>query len=168
MLALLPLLITLLSHGTDILPRCLSIFESYLLLDSPAVVSVSTAFNLSGSGETGLDDGLSQACASPFFASIHDLLEGLKLDAVKVILHALNTVYLTAPPSSWAAALDSSGCFATYLKVIGSAVRSLHVVIHMLARRAYACLVALQEISALIVTKCTSTVAALAKVVDYY
>ncbi|GAA5866359.1 hypothetical protein JCM3774_006631 [Rhodotorula dairenensis] len=112
MLALLPLLITLLAHGTDILPRCLSIFESYLLLDSPSVVS---------------------ACASPLFASIHDLLEGLKLDAVKVILHALNTVYQTAPPSSWAAALDSSGCFATYLKVIGSTDISALIVTKYLA-----------------------------------
>ncbi|TKA55315.1 hypothetical protein B0A53_02239 [Rhodotorula sp. CCFEE 5036] len=97
MLSLLPLLVSLLANGTDILPRCLAIFESYLLLDSPSVVS---------------------ACASPFFASIHGLLEGLKFEAVKVVLHALNTVYQTAPTSAWAGALESSGCFATYLKVI--------------------------------------------------
>ncbi|GAA5991993.1 hypothetical protein JCM10908_000686 [Rhodotorula pacifica] len=112
MLSLLPLLVTLLAHGTDILPRCLAIFESYLLLDSTTVVS---------------------ACASQLFASIHDLLEGLKLDAVKVILHALNTVYQTAPPAAWAAALDSSGCFATYLKVIGSPEISALIVTKYLA-----------------------------------
>ncbi|BGP52842.1 hypothetical protein JCM8202v2_000399 [Rhodotorula sphaerocarpa] len=99
MLAILPLLISLLAHGTDILPRCLAIFESYLLLDTPSVVS---------------------ACAVQLFASIHDLLGGLKLEAVKVVLHALNTVFQTSPPSTWAAALDASGCFAVYLETIAN------------------------------------------------
>ncbi|POY71320.1 hypothetical protein BMF94_5632 [Rhodotorula taiwanensis] len=97
MLGLLPLLISLLATGTDILPRCLAIFESYLLLNAPVVVP---------------------PVVNGLFSSIQDLLEGLKLDAVKVILHALNTVYQTAPPASWAHALDASGCFAFYLTTI--------------------------------------------------
>lgn len=118
MLSLLPLLVSLLANGTDILPRCLAIFESYLLLDSPAVVSV-RRLRLDSPHETRvLTRPRVQACASPFFASIHGLLEGLKFEAVKVVLHALNTVYQTAPSSSWAGALEASGCFATYLKVI--------------------------------------------------
>jgi hypothetical protein len=119
MLSLLPLLVSLLANGTDILPRCLAIFESYLLLDSPSVVSVRRLRLICPSHETRVLTHLRvQACASPFFASIHGLLEGLKFEAVKVVLHALNTVYQTAPTSAWAGALESSGCFATYLKVI--------------------------------------------------
>ncbi|GAA5972295.1 hypothetical protein JCM11641_002396 [Rhodosporidiobolus odoratus] len=99
MLSLLPLLITLLANGTDVLPRCLAILESYLLLDGPRIVS---------------------ACATNLFAAVHDLLDGLKLEAVKVVLHALNTVFQTAPASAWIEALDASGCFAAFLKVISA------------------------------------------------
>lgn len=41
MLSLLPLLITLISAGTDILPQALRILESYILLDATNVLSVS-------------------------------------------------------------------------------------------------------------------------------
>lgn len=41
LLALLPSLVALLEQGTDILPKCLAIFESYLLLDAPRVMEVS-------------------------------------------------------------------------------------------------------------------------------
>lgn len=40
MLSLLPLLISLLSSGTDVLPRVLKILESYLLLDASGVLRV--------------------------------------------------------------------------------------------------------------------------------
>ncbi|BGP12651.1 hypothetical protein JCM10213v2_000568 [Rhodosporidiobolus nylandii] len=97
MLSLLPLLISLITEGTDVLPRCLAIFESYLLLDGPAV-----------------------SCATHFFGAVHDLLDGLKLEAVKVVLHALNTVFQAAPASAWVEALDASGCFARFLQVIAA------------------------------------------------
>ncbi|GAA6004411.1 hypothetical protein JCM10207_000715 [Rhodosporidiobolus poonsookiae] len=99
MLGLLPLLVSLLASGTDVLPRCLAIFESYLLLDGPGVM---------------------QVCSTELFAAIHDLLDGLKLEAVKVVLHALNTVFQSAPPNIWVGALDASGCFASFLRVISS------------------------------------------------
>lgn len=121
MLAILPLLISLLAHGTDILPRCLAIFESYLLLDTPSVVSVGHRVMCCMLGSAHRQ-ALSQACAVQLFASIHDLLGGLKLEAVKVVLHALNTVFQTSPPSTWAAALDASGCFAVYLETIANPV----------------------------------------------
>jgi hypothetical protein len=40
MLGLLPVLVTILGTGMDILPRCLLILESYLLLDAATVLSV--------------------------------------------------------------------------------------------------------------------------------
>lgn len=40
MLRLVPALVALVASGTDALPRCLSIFESYLLLDAPRVLEV--------------------------------------------------------------------------------------------------------------------------------
>ncbi|BGP21505.1 hypothetical protein JCM10295v2_000380 [Rhodotorula toruloides] len=99
MLGLLPILVTLLGTGMDILPRCLLILESYLLLDAAAVLSL---------------------CANEVFTSVQDLLDGLKLDAVKVILHALNTVFQLAPPAVWAAPLEVSGCFAAFVKAISA------------------------------------------------
>ncbi|GAA5857039.1 hypothetical protein JCM8547_007927 [Rhodosporidiobolus lusitaniae] len=99
MLSLLPLLISLLASGTDVLPRCLAILESYLLLDGPGVVSV---------------------CSACLFPAVHDLLDGLKLEAVKVVLHALNTVFQTAPAATWIEALEASGCFASFLKVVSA------------------------------------------------
>ncbi|CEQ38881.1 SPOSA6832_00361, partial [Sporobolomyces salmonicolor] len=101
MRGLLPLLISLLSYGTDVLPRCLAIFESYLLLDAAGVISV---------------------CSTNFFTAIQDLLDGLKLEAVKVVLHTLNTVFQAAPASVWAGALDSSGCFARFLTSVSQPV----------------------------------------------
>ncbi|BGP28678.1 hypothetical protein JCM10296v2_000414 [Rhodotorula toruloides] len=99
MLGLLPILVTLLGTGMDILPRCLLILESYLLLDAAAVLSL---------------------CANEVFAAVQDLLDGLKLEAVKVILHALNTVFQLAPPAMWAGPLDASGCFAAFVKTISA------------------------------------------------
>ncbi|PRQ76874.1 Armadillo-type fold [Rhodotorula toruloides] len=99
MLSLLPILVTLLGTGMDILPRCLLVLESYLLLDATAVLSL---------------------CANGVFTAVHDLLDGLKLEAVKVILHALNTVFQLAPPATWAGPLDASGCFAAFVKAISA------------------------------------------------
>lgn len=42
MLGLVPMLIAILDRATDVLPRCLAIFESYLLLDAQAVLTVRT------------------------------------------------------------------------------------------------------------------------------
>ncbi|GAA5891120.1 hypothetical protein JCM6882_006430 [Rhodosporidiobolus microsporus] len=99
MLGLLPLLVSLIAAGTDVLPRCLAILESYLLLDGAGVVSL---------------------CSSELFVAIHEALDGLKLEGIKVVLHALNTVFQTAPAATWMPALDASGCFETFLKVISS------------------------------------------------
>ncbi|KAJ8297055.1 Importin-11 [Rhodotorula toruloides] len=99
MLGLLPILVALLGTGMDILPRCLLILESYLLLDATAVLSL---------------------CANEVFTAVQDLLDGLKLEAVKVILHALNTVFQLAPPALWAGPLDASGCFAAFVEAISA------------------------------------------------
>ncbi|GAA6047821.1 hypothetical protein JCM3770_004659 [Rhodotorula araucariae] len=99
MLQLLPALVALVANGTEALPRCLAIFESYLLLDAPRVLEL---------------------CAADFFAAIAPLLDGLALDALKVVLHALNTAFQTAPPQCWAAALDASGCFDGFVKVVSA------------------------------------------------
>lgn len=66
-----------------------------------------------------------QTCASGLFAAVHDLLDGLELSAVKVVLHALNTVFQTAPASTWVEALDASGCFSKFLQVISGTVSRL-------------------------------------------
>ncbi|GAA5872418.1 hypothetical protein JCM16303_004510 [Sporobolomyces ruberrimus] len=98
MLALLPSLVTLIGQGTDILPRCLSIFESYLLLHASKVLEL---------------------CSRELFKSVSELLDGLRLEAVKIVLHAMNTIFRTCPnPTIWAAALDESGCFQTMLQVV--------------------------------------------------
>ncbi|BGP36629.1 hypothetical protein JCM10449v2_000530 [Rhodotorula kratochvilovae] len=99
MLQLLPALTLLIANGTEVLPRCLAIFESYLLLDAPRVLEL---------------------CATDFFAAIAPLLDGLALDALKVVLHALNTVFQTAPPQCWAAALDASGAFDVFVRVVSA------------------------------------------------
>ncbi|GJN91530.1 hypothetical protein Rhopal_004553-T1 [Rhodotorula paludigena] len=96
MLSLVPTLIAILDRATDVLPRCLAIFESYLLLDAQAVLTI---------------------CSTEFFAAVREILAGLQLDALKVVLHALNTVFQTAPPTHWAAALDASLCFDRMLQV---------------------------------------------------
>ncbi|GAA6025975.1 hypothetical protein JCM11491_006406 [Sporobolomyces phaffii] len=107
MLGLLPALVGLIAQGTDVLPRCLSIFESYLLLDSQTVI---------------------EACSGSYFSAISPLLgdasgEGLRLEGVKVVLHSLNTVFKTCPAdsgsvASWAGPLDESGCFQRVLQVV--------------------------------------------------
>ncbi|GAA6036573.1 hypothetical protein JCM8097_001232 [Rhodosporidiobolus ruineniae] len=107
MLNLLPLLVSLIGGGTDVLPRCLTILESYLLLDGAQVMNL---------------------VAADLFTAISSLLDGLKLEAAKVVLHALNTVYQAAPPSSWINALDASGCFATYIQVIAAKDHSALIV----------------------------------------
>ncbi|GAA5826975.1 hypothetical protein JCM11251_002187 [Rhodosporidiobolus azoricus] len=99
MLNLLPLLISLIAAGTDVLPRCLAILESYLLLDGPGVVTL---------------------CASELFTAVHEQLEGLKLEGVKIVLHALNTVFQTAPAAAWVGAFDASRCLESFFKVLTS------------------------------------------------
>ncbi|GAA5932542.1 hypothetical protein JCM3775_005950 [Rhodotorula graminis] len=99
MLRLVPALVALLASGTDALPRCLAIFESYLLLDAPKVLEL---------------------CAADFFAAIRTFIEGLALESLKVVLHALNTVFQSAPPQCWAAALDASGWFDVTVKIISA------------------------------------------------
>ncbi|GAA5896429.1 karyopherin KAP120 [Sporobolomyces salmoneus] len=101
MLSLLPSLVNLLGQGTDVLPKCLSIFESYLLLDASKVMEL---------------------CNVSFFTSISNLLDGLRLEAVKTVLHSMNTIFKTCPsPASWAAALDESLCFQRMLEVVSQA-----------------------------------------------
>ncbi|GAA5831223.1 hypothetical protein JCM3766R1_002972 [Sporobolomyces carnicolor] len=97
LLALLPSLVALLEQGTDILPKCLAIFESYLLLDAPRVMEL---------------------CNTSFFAAISSLLDGLRLEAVKVVLHSMNTIFKTCQSSRWAAAVDGSLCFQRMLEVV--------------------------------------------------
>ena len=58
--------------------------------------------------------------------AIESILGDLKLDAVKKILHAVNTVVQFAPVSTWAGALDSTNAF---LKLVGSAVEDGDVLI---------------------------------------
>ncbi|ORY75687.1 armadillo-type protein [Leucosporidium creatinivorum] len=94
MLALLPLLVSLLAAGTDVLPVCFRILESYMLLDATTVL---------------------QLCGADLFAAFEDLLGELKLEAVKVILHGLNTVVKTSPIDNWAGTLDSSAAFIKLL-----------------------------------------------------
>ncbi|GAA6061030.1 hypothetical protein JCM10212_004604 [Sporobolomyces blumeae] len=95
--ALVPLLMNLIVEGLDVLPRCLSIFESYLLLDAPRVLEI---------------------CSSAFFNGIAPLLDGLRLEAVKVVLHAFNTVFQASPPERWANEVHESGCFERVLEVV--------------------------------------------------
>ncbi len=87
MMGLLPVLVQHLAAGTDVLPRCLRILESYLLLNAPAVL---------------------EACCSDLFVVIENLLGDLKLEAVKAILHALDTILRTTPCQSWIGALDQT------------------------------------------------------------
>lgn len=49
MLGLLPMLVALIASATDVLPRCLSILESYLLLDAVSVLHVSPVLSRSSS-----------------------------------------------------------------------------------------------------------------------
>jgi hypothetical protein len=87
MMGLLPVLVQHLAAGTDVLPRCLRILESYLLLNAQAVLDV---------------------CCSDLFVAIENLLGDLKLEAVKAILHALDTILRTTPCQSWMGALDQT------------------------------------------------------------
>lgn len=61
-------------------------------------------------------DGRSpQLCAVDLFTAFEGLLGELKLSAVKVILHALNTAFQTSSIEGWAGALDSSAAFVKLL-----------------------------------------------------
>lgn len=93
---------------------------------------------------------MSQICSTEFFAAVREILAGLQLDALKVVLHALNTVFQTAPPTHWAAALDASLCFDRMLQVAAAKVREF--VRHLNFLRSDLSLT--QDSSALIVTKC--------------
>lgn len=97
MMALLPVLVQHLAAGTDVLPRCLQILESYLLIDAPAVL---------------------QVCCSDLFAVIENLLGDLKLEAVKAILHALDTILRKTPCHAWIGALDQTNAIGKLLAPI--------------------------------------------------
>jgi hypothetical protein len=97
MFRLLPMLIGLLDQGTDVLPKCLSIYESYLLLDPNKVLELT---------------------ANEFFNSCSSLLDGLSLQAVKTVLHCINLIFKTSTSQKWAQALDESGCFQRLLQVV--------------------------------------------------
>ncbi|GAA5950880.1 hypothetical protein JCM3765_004618 [Sporobolomyces pararoseus] len=104
MFQLLPNLLSLLNQGTDVLPKILSIFESYLLLDSnPNKVLETTSLN--------------------FFSTVSNLLDGLRFEAVKIVLHSINMVFKTTSTTpegvhQWVRALDESGCFQKMLEEI--------------------------------------------------
>lgn len=100
-----------------------------------------------------LADHIPQLCANEVFTAVQDLLDGLKLEAVKVILHALNTVFQLAPPALWAGPLDASGCFPAFVKAISANVRACRV-LPLQSSRLTQCL---QDHSALIVSKCQSS-----------
>lgn len=108
MAGLLPLLVALLSAGTDVLPRCLKILESYLLLDAAQVLAVCCLPSLPHPRLA--NDVLStlQGYSSALFGAIETLMGDLKPEAVKQILHATNTIFQVAPVETWAAALDQS------------------------------------------------------------
>lgn len=54
-------------------------------------------------------------CVNDLFVAFEDLLGDLKVDAARVILHALDTIFQTAPVETWAAALEGSGAFIKLL-----------------------------------------------------
>lgn len=126
MLNLLPLLVTLLSAGTDVLPRVLKILESYLLLDASRVLQVSV-FSQRSRAHSRLRLTVSitfQLCSNDLFVAFGSLLGELKLSAAKSILHALNTVFLTSPVELWATALDSSNALIKLVRPMTGNVRS--------------------------------------------
>ncbi|KAL8284260.1 hypothetical protein RQP46_005009 [Phenoliferia psychrophenolica] len=95
MLSLLPLLLSLLSSGTDVLPRVLRILESYLLLDASRVL---------------------QLCSNDLFVSFENLLGDLNIEPLKAVLRAMEAVFSTAPTVAWAQALDGSNAMLKILK----------------------------------------------------
>ncbi|KAM0793458.1 hypothetical protein ACM66B_000901 [Microbotryomycetes sp. NB124-2] len=95
MVALLPSLVALIAAATDVLPRCLCILESYLLLDASSVL---------------------QVCAVNLAASLESILGDIKLDALKKILHAVDTILQLAPANVWATAFDETNLFIKLLK----------------------------------------------------
>ncbi|SCV68568.1 BQ2448_689 [Microbotryum intermedium] len=94
LVALIPLLINLISAGTDVLPRCLAILESYLLLDGPQILRLCSSDLLRA-----------------FSTVMGDHSAVLKFEPTKVILHGLTTVFQTCPIELWAANLDDSAVF---------------------------------------------------------
>ncbi|KAK4055221.1 hypothetical protein OIV83_000501 [Microbotryomycetes sp. JL201] len=97
MVALLPTLASLIAAATDVLPRCLCIFESYLLLDAAVVLHV---------------------CAVDLAVAFETILGDIKLDALKKILHAVDTTLQLAPATSWANAFDQSNTFIKVLQPV--------------------------------------------------
>ncbi|KAK4057588.1 hypothetical protein OIO90_001233 [Microbotryomycetes sp. JL221] len=75
MISLLPMLIKLIQSATDVLPRCLSILESYVLINVEIVL---------------------QVCSTDLLVAIESILGDLKLEAVKKILHAFNVIVQTS------------------------------------------------------------------------
>lgn len=113
MLSLLPQLVALIAAGTDVVPQCLRILESYLLLDAVIVMQVSRLGRpLRSDRSPSLGD---QLCAVDLFTAFEGLLGELKLEAVKVILHALSIAFQTSSIQTWAGALDSSAAFVKLL-----------------------------------------------------
>lgn len=115
MLALLPLLIYLIAAGTDVLPICLRILESYLLLDAATVLQVSSCAFVARRAFA--DPRLTeQLGATDLFMAFEGILGDLELKAVKVILHGLNTIFQTSPIAAWVGALDDSAAFTKLLQ----------------------------------------------------
>jgi hypothetical protein len=117
MLSLLPLLVTLIAAGTDVLPQALKILESYLLLDASIVLQV-RRYPGSIAVTASLIQPLLQLCSVDLFIAFEHLLGELKDQAVKIILHSLNTLFQSGSVDSWANSLDSSQAFAKLLSPI--------------------------------------------------
>ncbi|KAM0755992.1 ARM repeat-containing protein [Meredithblackwellia eburnea MCA 4105] len=100
MVSLLPLLVSLLAKGTDVLPRVLKILESYLLLDSLRVL---------------------QMFGNEIFQAFEILLDDLSLEALKQILRTMEMVFQSAPIDAWAMSLESSN---TMLRLVGAVLKN--------------------------------------------
>lgn len=65
-------------------------------------------------------------CAFDFFKAVSGLMEGLSLEATKVVLHSINIVFKCAAGGGvevWAEALDASEVFVRLLEGIGKPVQ---------------------------------------------
>jgi hypothetical protein len=148
MLSLLPLLVKLVSEGTDVLPRVLKLLESYLLLDASQILHVRVPLSFVRSrAEPGR-----QLCCQELFVAFENILGDLPLQAAKAILHALEVIFISAPIEVWAAALESSGTmvklFDQITKNVSGAFTSISCSRADLGRE--------KQESAVLVCRCTS------------
>ena len=89
--SLIPHLLTLLQSATDVLPSVLKILEGYTLLDATMIL---------------------RSCGEQIFLAFQILLGDLKIDAVKIVLHAFNLLIQSAPVNTWSQPLQASGVFS--------------------------------------------------------